>query len=67
MKFVAPICSNGRYGSRPACLYSKITGASSVCGNLAFCIKDYHLLSEVMKRPEDSVGLGPRALREYVN
>jgi hypothetical protein len=64
MKVVAPIYSNGRYGSRPTYLYSKITGANSACGNLAFSIKDYLLVSEVMKRLEDSVGLGRRALRE---
>lgn len=63
MKVVSPIYKNGRYGSRPAYLCSKITGANSASGNRAFSIKDYLLLSEMMKRPKDSVGLGRRALR----
>jgi len=63
MKVVAPIYNNGRYGSRPAYVYSKIIGASSACGNCAFCIKDIILLPEIMKRPKASVGLGRRALR----
>ena len=48
-------------------MYSGIRGADSACGNRAFCVKDYILLSELMKRPKDAVGLGRRALRAWVN